>query len=204
MLVKVCGLRSADNIRAVVAAGADWFGFIFYPRSPRYVAGRPGYLPQKGLRVGVFVSQGMDEIMDRAHEFNLHAIQLHGDCTPEFCQRLRSEGLLTIRALPAAGCLDTVARPYAACCDYFLFDTPCTTHGGSGKRFDWALLDTYTLDVPFLLSGGLKPDSLTGLQSLTHRRWAGVDLNSGFETAPAMKDASALQSFISVFKNLHS
>lgn len=202
MYVKVCGLRAADNIRAVEAAGTDWFGFIFYEHSPRYVSERPAYLPVRGLRTGVFVSPAYDEVCRRAEEFGLHAVQLHGRCPVALCQRLRADGLRVIRALPACPDLDEAASEYIGACDFFLFDTPSAAYGGSGQTFDWSLLDTYTRDVPFLLSGGLSPDSLHALSRWSHPSWAGIDLNSGFETAPGLKNARALHTFISTFKSL--
>lgn len=89
---------------------------------------------------------------------------------------------------------------YAACCDYFLFDTPCNGYGGSGKSFDWEMLTHYHGETPFLLSGGLKPESLDALLKFSHSSWAGIDLNSGFEQAPGLKDAAALSDFIYSFK----
>ena len=82
----------------------------------------------------------------------------------------------------------------------FLFDTPCNGYGGSGKSFDWEMLTHYHSETPFLLSGGLKPESLDALLKFSHPRWAGIDLNSGFEQAPGLKDAAALSDFIYSFK----
>ena len=90
--------------------------------------------------------------------------------------------------------------PYAPSCDYLLFDTPCTGFGGSGTAFDWDLLRHYEGSTPFLLSGGIRPESLEALKRFRHPRWAGIDLNSGFETAPAVKDAPKLKAFIEAVK----
>lgn len=89
---------------------------------------------------------------------------------------------------------------YATCCDYFLFDTPCNGYGGSGKSFDWEMLTHYHGETPFLLSGGLKPESLDALLNFSHPHWAGIDLNSGFEQVPGLKDAAVLSDFIDSFK----
>ncbi|MDO4930139.1 MAG: phosphoribosylanthranilate isomerase [Bacteroidales bacterium] len=201
MIIKVCGLREADNIRAVEKTGADWMGFIFYPRSPRYVDARPDYLPEHATRVGVFVSPRFGEVMSRVREFGLNTVQLHGEATPEMCYKLRETGLRIIRALPANELLGEATHPYLGCTDYFLFDTPTPAHGGSGVSYDWSLLQHYTGHVPFLLSGGIGPQSLTALQSLSHPAWQGIDLNSRFETAPGVKDVAALQSFIEKIRN---
>ena len=196
MIVKVCGLREADNIRAVEAVGADWAGFIFHPRSPRYVAVPPAYLP-RCRRVGVFVNAGAADILRRVAGFGLSAVQLHGDEAPSLCAALRARGLTVIKAFPVATeeSLAATVR-YAGACDYFLFDTPTALRGGSGRPFRWELLQAYAGPVPFLLSGGLSPAALPALCAFRHPCWAGVDLNSGFELAPGRKDAARLALFI--------
>ena len=87
-----------------------------------------------------------------------------------------------------------------AFCDYFLFDTACSGYGGSGKTFNWNILQAYRGKTPFLLSGGLRPGSLSSLLQFKHEQWAGIDLNSGFETAPGLKDAAAVHTFINQLK----
>lgn len=201
MIVKVCGMRLAENIRAVEAAGADWIGFICYSRSPRFVAGIPAYLPRQCKRVGVFVNETVEQMVARAKELQLDYLQLHGAESPDTCRILHRLGFRLIKAFAPKCAFDfeptTVYAPY---CDYLLFDTPCTGFGGSGKTFDWALLSHYTGETPFLLSGGIRPESLNDLLSFRHPRWAGVDLNSGFESSPGMKDAQALKAFIRQLK----
>ena len=93
---------------------------------------------------------------------------------------------------------------YAACVDYFLFDTKCSGFGGSGKRFNWSLLEGYQGDIPFLLSGGLAPDSLEALRAFVHPRCIGIDLNSGFEITPGIKDYALLNEFINQLKTQKS
>ncbi len=202
MIVKVCGLREADNIRAVEAAGADWTGFIFYSDSPRYVKDVPDYLPRHAHRVGVFVSPRYGDVTGQAQRFGLEAVQLHGTAAPELCRKLREHGLKVIRALPADEHLADATHAYVGCVDYFLFDTPTAAHGGSGKQFDWSLLNAYTGRVPFLISGGIGPEALPALCRLHHRAWAGIDLNSRFETAPGRKDDKTLTQFIKAFRKL--
>lgn len=203
MLVKVCGMREPENIRAVAEAGADWIGFIFYPKSPRYVAAVPDGVPDGVRRIGVFVAPDYEEIVARRTAFGLHGIQLHGSATPELCQRLRADGLTVVRALPADNALPEATRAYQDSIDVFLFDTPTSRHGGSGRTFDWTLLTAYDGRVPFLLSGGLRPDSLPALCRFDHPQWLGIDLNSGFETRPGLKDATTLKTFITHFRQQH-
>ncbi len=203
MIIKVCGMREAGNIRNVETTGTDWMGFIFYAPSSRFVSSVPEYLPTKVKRVGVFVNSPMDYILQQARLMQLELIQLHGEESPELCTQLRKEGFKVIKAF-SLKTEDDIRNTdiYNSCCDYFLFDTPCTGYGGSGKKFDWQLLEHYKGNVPFLLSGGLSPDSLEELSRFHHPRWAGIDLNSGFETSPAVKDAEAIRTFIKKFKSL--
>lgn len=197
MIIKVCGMRDPDNIRAVEQAGADWMGFIFFPQSARYVADRPEYLPSRCRRAGIFVNENTETILSKAKEFGLDIIQLHGKETSDQCLRLKTEGLKVIKAFSLSGKQELSAVPcYEGCCDYFLFDTACTGYGGSGRTFDWKILQSYKGETPFLLSGGLRPGCMERLSRFGHPRWTGIDLNSGFETAPAQKDAVLLHTFI--------
>ena len=196
-------MREADNIREVEQCGADWMGFIFYAPSPRNLIVRPEYLPADTKRVGVFVNADFETIAEKIKEYQLNLIQLHGNESPETCLRLKQQGIEVIKAFAIRSAKDfeqTVT--YTDACDYFLFDTPCIGYGGSGKSFDWSLLQFYQGKTPFLLSGGIRTDSLGALAAFHHPAWAGIDLNSGFETTPAHKDAAALKTFIEQFKTL--
>ena len=201
MIIKVCGMREPENIRAIEQAGADWMGFIFFPQSVRHVSHRPEYLPEQCRRIGVFVNESSENILLKAQEFGLHHIQLHGRETPEQCRKLKTAGLGIVKVFSIAR--ESDLRPvgcYEGICDYFLFDTACSGYGGSGKTFNWNILQAYRGKTPFLLSGGLRPGSLSSLLQFKHEQWAGIDLNSGFETAPALKDAAAVHTFINQLK----
>jgi phosphoribosylanthranilate isomerase len=196
-LIKVCGMTQADNIRSVEALGVDLMGFIFFSKSPRCVAKRPDYLPVSARRVGVFVNEEAGTIVARAGEFGLEFIQLHGHEPAELCRTLRSRGLKVIKALSVADASDIkAAESYADSCDYLLFDTKCSEYGGSGRSFDWSVLNNYMLSTPFLLSGGIGPESVEELKKFSHPQLAGYDLNSRFESAPGVKDVERLKRFI--------
>lgn len=117
MIIKVCGMREPENIRAIEQAGADWMGFIFFPQSARYVSHRPEYLPEQCHRIGVFVNESSENILLKAQEFGLHHIQLHGRETPEQCRKLKAAGLGVIKVfsiaqksdLQSAGCYEAFA-----------------------------------------------------------------------------------------------
>lgn len=203
MIVKVCGMRLGDNIRQVEALGVEMIGMVFFPRSPRYVPSVPGYLPARATRVGVFVDAAHERIVATATRYGLQAVQLHGSESPQQCARLAAEGLRVIKALPVAGEADVAAAAaYARCgLSYLLFDTKTVLHGGCGRAFPWQSLAAYRGRTPFLLSGGIAPDSLAPLRAFAHPQWAGVDLNSRFETAPAVKDVAAIRQFLAAFRS---
>ena len=201
MLVKVCGMREAENIHAIESLKIDFMGFIFYPKSPRYVKEKPDYLPVHCQRVGVFVNASKEEILNRAKDFDLDFVQLHGQESPAQCTGLKAEGLQVIKAFPIGQDYDWKnTYMYKGVADYFLFDTSCPSYGGSGKQFDWKILKDYSGDTPFLLSGGIRPESLNDVLAFRHPQFRGVDLNSGFETSPGVKDVGLLNEFINNIK----
>ena len=198
-LVKVCGMTDGDNIRAVEALGVDLIGFIFYSHSPRFVSRVPSYLPERARRAGVFVDEGYDGIMRARDSFGLEYVQLHGSESPELGLRLRAGGVRVVKAfgIDADACvLPSTLRDWEDACDLYLFDTRTTACGGSGRSFDWRVLDGYGGSIPFLLSGGIGPESIGEVKSIEHKMFAGIDLNSRFESAPGMKDVSKLAAFL--------
>ena len=192
-IIKVCGMREAENIQDVESIeGIDMLGFIFYPKSPRYVYELPAYLPIHARRVGVFVNEDKQIISMYADRFGLNDVQLHGNESPEYCRSLHSTGLKIIKAF-------SVDRPKDF--DLFLFDTKCEQYGGSGNQFDWSILHTYNGDVPFLLSGGINSYSANALKEFKHPRLAGYDLNSRFELKPGEKDPERIRTFLNELKS---
>lgn len=201
MIVKVCGMRDAENIREVEALGVDWMGFVFHRTSPRFVSELPDYLPQRAKRIGVFVNETEERIMETVELFRLDMVQLHGQETPDFCNRIRSKGLKVIKAINVQnGFPSEEVFSYEVACDYFLFDTKTSLPGGSGLKFDWSALSAYRGTTPFLLSGGISPDDADRVEVFVHGHCLGIDLNSRFETSPAYKDIRLLQSFIDKIK----
>lgn len=200
-LIKVCGMRDTENIREVEALGIGMMGFIFYPKSSRYVSERPAYLPQKCKRVGVFVDATIDDIRQHIADYGLDVIQLHGHESPELIREFRSQvsdfRLQVIKAFNIATRDDfSQAKPYAGLVDYFLFDTKGPSVGGNGEKFDWAVLSYYNGDTPFLLSGGIGPDDAERLKAFHHPKCIGIDLNSRFEIEPGIKDIIKLETFL--------
>ena len=205
MIIKVCGMREPDNIRAVEQLGINWMGLIFWPHSSRFVATPPAYLPQRVKRVGVFVDADIASITEILNVYRLDVLQLHGHEDPTFIRDLRAAlhqtVPLIVKALPVATREDIDAtKPYEGLVDYFLFDTKGPAVGGNGTQYDWNILHAYQGMTPFLLSGGIGPEDALRVRSFQHPQLAGIDLNSRFETAPALKDVALLKSFIAELK----
>lgn len=182
----------------------DMLGFIFYPKSPRYVVGKIdaaeiAKLSKHIARVGVFVNAEIEDIHEIAESFYLTVIQLHGNEAPELCRQLKAEGYTILKAFNIAKENDYEA--YAPYCDYFLFDTPSAQHGGTGQKFDWTLLENYKGTTPFLLSGGIGPDDAEALKHFNHPQFTGIDINSKFEVEPGIKDMSLIGKFMYEIKH---
>lgn len=200
-------MREPDNIRAISQTGITWMGMIFWPKSSRYVSdlSAADAIPEGIKRVGVFVNQSQAEIADIAHKCRLDIIQLHGSESAEYIGQLRPllrEDCKVMKAISvenvedikkAADYESATSSPIA---DILLFDTKCKTVGGSGRQFDWSVLEGYNGSLPFLLSGGIGPDDAERLAYFHHPKMIGIDLNSRFETAPGIKAAATLASFI--------
>ena len=205
MKIKVCGMRDSENIRDLAKLPIDWMGFIFYRKSLRYAENLSEEvlreLPQRIKRVGVFVNASLNEILERAKAHKLNTVQLHGTETPDICRELKQCGLEVIKAFPIAEEQDfDVCNGYRDCCDYFLFDTKTVEYGGSGKQFDWRLLDFYTGNTPFLLSGGIDEECAEKINDISHKMLVAVDLNSRFEVAPGIKNDMRIKRFIEELK----
>ena len=200
-IIKVCGMTEAENIRNVEQLGINMIGFIFYPKSPRCLYEMPKYLPVHAKRVGVFVNETKENVLMYADRFSLDYIQLHGNESPQYCRALRSNGLHLIKAFSISLPKDLmVVTTYQGLCDYYLFDTKSPQFGGSGNQFDWNLLHRYNGPTPFLLSGGINPYSVKALREFRHPYFAGIDINSRFETAPGIKDVERISNFLKELK----
>jgi len=214
LIIKVCGMRDADNMAQVESLGIDMMGGIYYPKSPRYI-NAPGHSngfqllnqndkQHKSLHVGVFVNEMPQNIITAVYNDQLDAIQLHGNEPATEISNLRAtlvpdvrKQLLFIKAISINNA-DDIARcaAYDGVTDYLLFDTKCTEIGGSGRKFNWDILSLYHGNTPFLLSGGLGPGDESAIRQFSHPAFAGIDLNSRFETQPAVKDVELLSQFI--------
>jgi len=201
LLIKICGMRDASNIQQILTLPIDYIGFIFYPKSPRYVSSPDEFsaiqFPESLKKVGVFVNADAIEIMQKVKIYDLHTVQLHGNESVQLCQFLHSQGVEIIKAFQIQEESDfKQVLPYQTYVDYFLFDTQTNDYGGSGKKFDWQLLKSYQATTPFFLSGGIAHEDVLTISKLKHSLLAGIDLNSRFETSPGIKNYPLLASFI--------
>ena len=201
MIVKVCGMRDDKNIRQVEALGVDVMGFIFWPKSSRYVSQRPDYLPTQCKRVGVFVDEDPEQVKRLADDYGLDYIQLHGQESPAYISQLGE--LYIIKAFNIATAEDLLqTRPYEGLVDCFLFDAKGKSVGGNGEKFNWTVLADYVGKTPFLLSGGIGPDDAAQVNAFVRgdlqsaRQCIGIDLNSRFELSPGLKDINKLKVFL--------
>lgn len=206
MKVKVCGITRAEQLVALEQGGADYAGFIFYERSPRFMGNK---LDARTVRetaanikkVGVFVNAPLQQVLQIIKDYGLDAAQLHGDETPEYCSAVR-QAAIVIKAFRIGDgkTVEDVAIAYEGVCDYFLFDTAGKEYGGNGQLFDWALLAQYPFKTPFFLSGGIGPAQAQALLELQLPGLYAVDVNSKFETLPGIKDMRQVQDFINNIK----
>ncbi|MFB6318199.1 phosphoribosylanthranilate isomerase [Saccharicrinis sp. FJH54] len=202
MKIKVCGMLYKDNIKDVAALNPDLMGFIFYPKSPRYVVGKLNpeilvSLPPSIIKTGVFVNETFENILDLAKIYDLTAFQLHGEESPQFCDRLRDLGFIIIKAFRIDEDFDfKQLKSYELSCDYFLFDTKTSAYGGSGKKFDWNILNRYNNSKPIFLSGGIGPGDESVISGLSNLNIYALDLNSKFEIEPGFKDVKQLTTFV--------
>jgi phosphoribosylanthranilate isomerase len=198
--VKICGITRPEDAKAAVAAGADALGFNFWPHSKRYL--RPeaaraiiATLPPFVVAVGVFVNEQRDEIERLASRSGIQALQLHGDETPADCT---GYALPVIRGLRVGA--DFNAGTLAAfAVSAYLLDAPAPGYGGSGTCFDWNLLKGVQAPSPIILAGGLTPKNVADAVRCVHPY--AVDVASGVESAPGIKDASAMRAFVAAAKS---
>lgn len=206
--IKICGMREPANIRQVAALQPDFMGFIFYDKSPRYcrAAVSPellAELPAGIAKVGVFVNEGTSVMLDTVQEYGLDLVQLHGRETPGQCRALQEAGIALIKAFSVDERFafeNTLL--YERFCDHFLFDTRGRNYGGNGTAFDWEIMKSYFADKPYFLSGGLNLENLKSkeFKELRPKPFA-IDVNSGFETEPGLKDVGQLKRLMELVKS---
>lgn len=200
-------MRDPDNIRQLISCGIDYIGFIFYEGSKRFVGKDFDInpickIPAHIKKVGVFVDAPIVEVREIVKRNHLDLVQLHGNEDVQYCEEL-STYVKIIKAFNIHDDFDFAAcDAFKAHCSYFLFDTKTESHGGSGEKFDWNILKLYDNEKPFFLSGGISLPDIERIRQFENLNMHAVDVNSLFETAPAMKDINMVKVFVKRLNNI--
>ncbi len=203
--IKICGITVVEDALACASLGADAVGLVFYPKSPRYVdiqrASDICSAVREGIsKIGVFVDETYDLIMEKVHYCGLTGVQLHGKETPELAERVRGEGLAVIKALY------TNKAPHLGQAENFpgaAFLVECaggTLPGGNALSWDWGSVRNFGEKFPMILAGGLSPENVA--EALAAARPGAVDVSSGVEAAPGKKDYHKIKDFIHAVHSL--
>lgn len=205
--LKICGLTNLEDARFVSGALADYLGFIFYEKSPRYVepaeAGAIINWLEGPKKVGVFVNQSIDEVNDIARQTGVDLVQLHGDEPEHYCSLIEKPiiKVLHISGDEDADELQDMVDRYEDHVSYYLFDTKADgLWGGTGKTFDWSLIEGLQINAPYFLSGGLKPDNVK--KAITETKPYGIDISSGLEAEPGLKDFGKVEDLMDSMREI--
>jgi len=198
-------MRNVENILEIAKYSPDYMGFIFYPKSSRYVgelnAVSLQQIPSDIKKTGVFVNEDPEKVQDIAYRYDLDMIQLHGHESVNDCKTLKLYGFKVIKAFGIDNCFDfSKLRVYLPVCDFFLFDTRSDQYGGTGTKFNREKLKEYIHKKPFFLSGGIDFDEAEAILSMRHPALHAVDINSRFETSPGIKNADMAGRFINTIR----
>lgn len=211
MRIKVCGMTRPEQVMQLDEMGVEFAGFIFYPKSPRYVFSHMSKEQLKKLKgqhinkVGVFVNTPADEVLQMVDACGLYLVQLHGDESPRYCEKI-SNYVTVVKAFRMREGENILwrAKDYQDVCDMFLFDTEGAGYGGTGKKFNWNILKGENVRKPFFLSGGIQPDDNDLLKDFAKESVAkdlfAIDINSKFEVAPGLKNMDTIKAFVNNVK----
>ena len=198
-------MRDQENIAQLVELKPDYIGFILYPKSKRFLGEDyvlAADIPGSIRKVGVFVNALIRDIFRWTNPLHLDFAQLHGSEPPEYCRELQKMNIRVIKAFGIDENFDfDILNPYQPYCDYFLFDTKTSQHGGSGRKFNWQKLQEYTLEKPFFLSGGIGPEDAARFKTKNDLPIHALDINSRFEDEPGLKNISLVEQFITKIRS---
>ena len=204
MQVKVCGITDIGQAQVLDSLGLHYIGFIFYPSSKRYVLNHLSltdlhdFKTTKAKKVGVFVNESLETLLNIVKAAGLDMVQLHGDEDVAYCAKV-NEVVSVIKVFRVGAFVPNMSG-FEQVVDYFLFDTDSALYGGTGQHFNWEIIKNQTMTKPYFLSGGIGPNDIKGLEVMQTTRagkqlWA-VDLNSQFEISPGNKDVEKIKIFI--------
>ena len=210
MKLKVCGLTKINQIQELISLNVDFLGFIFYEKSPRFVLNHLSLeeiseINHQG-KVGVFVNETVEKISEISEKAKLSFIQLHGDEDEKFILQLRQilgNNIKIIKVIRIGNQsfdeLQKTINQQPSTVNYLLFDTDSKAFGGTGKTFDWQILNEIEIPIPYFLSGGISLENIHQLSTINHQPLA-LDINSKFETEPGSKDLEKIKTFKSLLK----
>ena len=204
MKLKVCGLTRIDQIEELISLNVNFLGFIFYEKSPRYVLNSLDLEEIKAIKhkgkVGVFVNESLEQIIELSEKTKLNFIQIHGDESDEFISELRNKlddkiGIIKVfRVGNDLQDLKFKIQNLGSDIDYFLFDTDSKAFGGTGKSFNWQILNDLEFAKPYFLSGGISEENIENIKLLKQKPFA-LDINSKFELEPGNKNINKIKEF---------
>jgi len=205
MKIKVCGNTLPQQVNALDDLGVTFAGFIFYPKSPRYMVQKisPEKMRQikgKIIKVGVFVNPTYEDLMKTVEIHRLDMVQLHGDESPKFCDKI-ADYISVIKAfrLSDNDSIMHMTQSYTEVVDFFMFDTLGAGYGGTGKKFDWTILQQSLPLKPYFLSGGIEPGDEKKLEEFigtpAGEKLFAIDINTKFEIGPGVKDVNSIKKF---------
>ena len=213
--LKVCGLTKINQIQELISLNTNFLGFIFYEKSPRFVLNHLSLdeiseINHQG-KVGVFVNETVEKIVEISEKSNLNFIQLHGDEDEEFIKRLRqmlNENTKIIKVIRIGDDKTNFENEIKKITNIksqisnLLFDTDSKAFGGTGKTFDWQILNEIEIPIPYFLSGGISLENIHQLSTINHQPLA-LDINSKFETEPGSKDLEKIKNFTQIVKKIY-
>lgn len=204
MKLKVCGLTKLDQIQELISLNTDFLGFIFYEKSPRYVLNSLILEEMKAInhqgKVGVFVNESLEQIIEISEKAELNFIQLHGDESDEFISELREKLIPEVKIIKVFRIgtdlenLKFKIQNLKSEVDYLLFDTDSKSFGGTGNSFDWQILNELEINKPYFLSGGISEENIEKIKFVKQKPFA-LDINSKFEIEPGNKDLEKIKEF---------
>ena len=213
MKLKVCGLTKTDQIHELISMKVNFLGFIFYKKSPRFVLNSLSLEDMESLKhngkVGVFVNETIENVVEISRKANLNYIQLHGDEDDIYIAELKRQLNPEIKIIKVLRIGSEVKNfkskihHLKSPADYLLFDTDSKAFGGTGKTFDWRILNEVEIPKPYFLSGGISVENFDEIQNIKHRPFA-LDINSKFETQAGMKDLEKIREFIRILERKSS
>ena len=205
MRIKVCGLTDVNQVRQLNDLGIEFAGFNFYPRSPRYVYKNMPATAIKTIRskinkVGIFVNENPEELLRTVDECGLYLVQLHGDESPRYCERISNYvGVIKVFRLSENDNIEWKIKDYYDAADMFMFDTESSSYGGAGKKFNWKILKDQQINKPFFLAGGISANDVEELKLFEKEKVAkdlfAIDINSQFEMMPGVKNIDLIKAF---------